>query len=45
MGFRLGDYPEAESYYLDALSLPMYPTLTEDQQDFVVAALGEAIGQ
>jgi len=43
MGFKLGDYPHAEAYYREAISLPMYATLTELQQDFVVRALGKAL--
>ena len=44
MGFKKGDFPEAESYYREAISLPMYPMLTDAQQDEVVAALKEALG-
>ena len=43
MGFRDGQYPQAESYYREAISLPMYPKLTEKQQDKVVAALIRAL--
>ena len=43
MGFRSGQFPEAESYYAEAISLPMYPQLTELQQDQVIAALTEAM--
>jgi len=39
LGFRPGDFPEAERYYAGAISLPMFPTLTPAQQDEVVAAL------
>jgi UDP-4-amino-4,6-dideoxy-N-acetyl-beta-L-altrosamine transaminase len=39
MGFKSTDFPEAQSYYAQAISLPMYQTLTEKQQDQVVAAL------
>ena len=39
MGFKLGDYPEAEQYYAEAISLPMYSSLSHDQQDQVVRAL------
>lgn len=39
MGFKVGDYPQAESYYREAVSLPMYQTLTNGQQEKVVAAL------
>jgi len=44
IGFKAGDFPEAEHYYAEAISLPMYPTMTEAQQDFVVGALREAVG-
>jgi len=39
MGFQVGDYPESEKYYAEAISLPMFQTMTEQQQDQVVAAL------
>lgn len=42
-GFREGDFPEAEAYYGQALTLPLYPQLTEAQQDEVVAALSRAL--
>lgn len=43
MGFKAGDYSEAESYYREAISLPMYQTLTDEQQDTVVTALKIAL--
>ena len=43
MGFKSGDFPEAERYYAEAISLPMYATLNEDGQDRVVAALRAAL--
>jgi UDP-4-amino-4,6-dideoxy-N-acetyl-beta-L-altrosamine transaminase len=39
MGFAVGDFPQAEAYYAEAISLPMYPTYTEDQQRYVVDVL------
>ena len=42
MGFVPEDFPQAMAYYREAISLPMYHTLTEQQQDQVVAALIEA---
>ena len=35
-GWKEGDMPNAEKYYKHCISLPMYPTLTEDQQKFVI---------
>jgi UDP-4-amino-4,6-dideoxy-N-acetyl-beta-L-altrosamine transaminase len=43
MGFSAGYCLEAEKYYCEAISLPMYPTLSEVEQDLVVTALHEAI--
>ena len=42
MGFRAGYCPQAELYYSEAISIPMYPSLTETQQDQVVTSLREA---
>jgi dTDP-4-amino-4,6-dideoxygalactose transaminase len=39
MGFKPGDFPEAENYYSEAISLPLYPSLTEVQQDHVITSL------
>jgi UDP-4-amino-4,6-dideoxy-N-acetyl-beta-L-altrosamine transaminase len=44
MGFKVGQYPQAERYYQEAISIPMHPTLTESEQDFVVTAISEAMG-
>jgi dTDP-4-amino-4,6-dideoxygalactose transaminase len=43
IGFKRGDFPEAEQYYAEALSLPMYQTLSESQQDQVVTALQKVL--
>lgn len=39
MGFKHGDFPKAERYYIEAISLPMYQGLADEQQDEVVTAL------
>lgn len=39
MGFKVGDFPYAETYYSEAISLPMFQSMTCEQQDQVVAAL------
>jgi UDP-4-amino-4,6-dideoxy-N-acetyl-beta-L-altrosamine transaminase len=35
-GWKNGDLPKAESYYSACLSVPMYPTFTQEEQDFVI---------
>lgn len=44
-GFKQGDFPQAESYYNEAISLPLYPTMTQAQMDKVVIALQKALRQ
>lgn len=39
MGFKAGQLPQAEQYYQEAMSIPMFPTMTEEQQDRVVYVL------
>ena len=39
MGFKSGDYPEAERYYSEALSLPLFPKLNTSQQQFISQSL------
>lgn len=43
LGFQPGDFPLAEMYYSRAITLPLYPGLSEAQQDLVVDALGAAL--
>ncbi len=38
-GYKTGDFPNAETYYSRCLSLPMYPTLTNEEQDFVIECI------
>jgi UDP-4-amino-4,6-dideoxy-N-acetyl-beta-L-altrosamine transaminase len=39
MGFKVSDFPESERYYAEAISLPMFQTLTDSQQDEVISIL------
>ena len=39
MGFKSGAFPEAEKYYSEAISLPMFPALREQDQNTVVETL------
>lgn len=43
LGFSPGDFPEAESYYSRAISLPMFPGLTIEDQSRVVEKLRSAV--
>ena len=42
-GWAEGDFPNAEKYYKHCLSLPMYPSLTDGEQDFVIEKVLEFI--
>lgn len=39
LGWKEGDFKNSESYYNACLSLPMYPTLTNEQQNFVIQSI------
>lgn len=43
LGFRPGMFPEAEQYYSEAISLPLFPTMTDQQQDKVISALKDSL--
>ena len=43
LGFGPGMFPAAEAYYQGALTLPLHAQLTDEEQDFVVARLREAL--
>jgi UDP-4-amino-4,6-dideoxy-N-acetyl-beta-L-altrosamine transaminase len=42
LGFRSGYCPQAERYYAEAMTLPLFPAMTVGQQQSVVAALAGA---
>lgn len=44
LGFKDGDFPNAEAYYKRAISIPLFPTMTDAQQDEVIAALRDIVG-
>jgi UDP-4-amino-4,6-dideoxy-N-acetyl-beta-L-altrosamine transaminase len=39
LGWKMGDFPVAENYYEHCLSLPMYPTLTGEEQQYVITEI------
>ncbi len=43
LGFKVGDFPQAEHYYNHAISIPMYATLTDQEQSHVINALRKNI--
>lgn len=43
MGFKASGFPEAERYYREAISLPLFPTMTEEEQDRVLMCLSHAL--
>lgn len=43
MGFKMGDYPNAEFYYSRAISIPLFHGMTFEQQDEVLAILKQVL--
>lgn len=44
LGWKENDMPKAEQYYKQCLSLPMYPTLTDEEQEYVIGKIKEFYG-
>jgi len=45
LGFSVGQFPEAEAHASEAITLPMYPTLTEVDQDQVIRIMRRLWGK
>ena len=43
LGFAKGDFPEAERYYDEAISIPIFTKLTTNEQDYVIDKLKQLI--
>jgi UDP-4-amino-4,6-dideoxy-N-acetyl-beta-L-altrosamine transaminase len=43
MGFKQGDFPDAEQYYREAISIPMHVNLTDEDLQFVADSIREAM--
>ena len=39
LAFKQGDFPIAEEYYQRAISLPLYPQLSQDEQNYIIATI------
>jgi UDP-4-amino-4,6-dideoxy-N-acetyl-beta-L-altrosamine transaminase len=45
MGFKPGDFPEAEKYYAEGITLPLYPTMGTQGQDQVIQSVTQALNR
>jgi dTDP-4-amino-4,6-dideoxygalactose transaminase len=45
LGFRPGHCPNAEAYYAEAISLPIFPSMTDEEQQQVIAAVTNAVSR
>lgn len=43
LGFKSGQFPESDKYYQEAISIPLFHTMTKKQQDKVVSVLTEVL--
>jgi dTDP-4-amino-4,6-dideoxygalactose transaminase len=43
LGFNKGDFPIAENFYNNALTLPLFPSLSDEQQNIVIDVLHEIL--
>ena len=44
LGFKDGDFPEAERYYRRCLTLPIYPEMSKKNQEHVIASMKQLLG-
>ena len=43
LGFEIGNFPEAEAYGREAISLPLFPSMSQEQQFRVISSIKELI--
>ena len=43
LGFKKGDFPEAEAYYSEAISIPLYSVMTDKDQNEVVRSISQVL--
>lgn len=43
-GFDIKDFPNAYAHYVNELTLPLYPQLTDEQVEYIIKQVNEAVG-
>lgn len=43
-GFDIKDFPNAHAHYVNELTLPLYPQLTDEQVEYIIKQVNEAVG-
>jgi dTDP-4-amino-4,6-dideoxygalactose transaminase len=43
LGWKPGDFPHAENYYAHCLSIPLYPSLSDEQQEYVIKCIQDFV--
>ena len=43
LGYKIEDYPKAFDNYKSEISLPIYPQLTQEQLDYIVKTINDAV--
>ena len=44
LGFKIGDFPVAEAFHRYTISIPIYPSMKNQQQDYVCGVLNQSLG-
>ena len=44
-GYKIGDYPISENFYKKEVSLPIYPDLSNDDVELIIAKILEIISE
>ena len=44
MGFNKKDFPESESYFSEAISIPIFPSLRKEEQEEIVKIIKSPLG-
>lgn len=42
--WHIKDFPNAYAHYVNELTLPLYPQLTDEQVEYIIKQVNEAVG-